>query len=263
MGRSPLGKGAVLSREQRLILGMPVELVRKRISRMYLRLAPGGSLKLSAPATATDARIESFIQSQLDWIQKQRQQAQHNQARLAMSLRDHIGPGGVVSVFGTRYTPAQVLDGAGLSARAARAALHGLSADAVAGLEGQDRACVNAALREALRVLTAQAATPLVQIWKTKMCVEPRRLSIRDSISRWGSCNTRTHDINLSLWLGHYPVACLQEVIVHELAHLLERSHNARFYAIMDRYLPDWRVHRQILRGPSFDGGDPLPDQES
>ena len=41
--------------------------------------------------------------------------------------------------------------------------------------------------------------------------------------------------------------ACLEYVVVHELVHLLEPTHNARFIALMDRFLPKWQFHRQVL----------------
>lgn len=40
---------------------------------------------------------------------------------------------------------------------------------------------------------------------------------------------------------------CLEYIVVHELAHLMERHHNDRFAALMDHYLPDWRLRRDLL----------------
>jgi predicted metal-dependent hydrolase len=49
------------------------------------------------------------------------------------------------------------------------------------------------------------------------------------------------------MMLIKYPIACLEYVIVHELVHLLEPSHNARFVAFMDQFMPDWRMHKERL----------------
>lgn len=73
-------------------------------------------------------------------------------------------------------------------------------------------------------------------------------LRVHDTFSRWGSCNVRTRWINLSLSLAHFPPTCLELIVVHELTHLLEASHNARFYAFMDAYLPDWRERDALLK---------------
>ena len=65
--------------------------------------------------------------------------------------------------------------------------------------------------------------------------------------TKWGSCNTTTHSINLNLELAKKPPECLEYILVHELIHLLERHHNERFKSLMDQYLPDWRERRNLL----------------
>lgn len=72
-------------------------------------------------------------------------------------------------------------------------------------------------------------------------------LKIRAMRSRWGSCSSRG-GVNLNLWLIRAPLACIDYVVVHELCHLLEFNHGPRFYAHMDRMLPDWRQRRRALR---------------
>lgn len=47
--------------------------------------------------------------------------------------------------------------------------------------------------------------------------------------------------------LALYPPRCLEYVVVHELVHMLEPSHNARFHELMDGFLPDWRERRKLL----------------
>jgi predicted metal-dependent hydrolase len=66
-------------------------------------------------------------------------------------------------------------------------------------------------------------------------------------IADWGSCNPRDRHIRLNTELARKPPECLEYVLVHELAHLLEPSHNARFIALMDRFLAGWRDARDQL----------------
>ena len=40
---------------------------------------------------------------------------------------------------------------------------------------------------------------------------------------------------------------CLEYILVHEMVHLLERHHNERFLAYMDKFMPQWRLHREEL----------------
>jgi predicted metal-dependent hydrolase len=64
---------------------------------------------------------------------------------------------------------------------------------------------------------------------------------LRIMTSRWGSCNVRTGRITLNLELACHPASSVESVVAHELCHLLEPSHNARFHALMDGFCPWWR----------------------
>jgi predicted metal-dependent hydrolase len=87
--------------------------------------------------------------------------------------------------------------------------------------------------------------------WEERIGEKASEWRIRRMRTRWGSCNTGARRIWLSLALVKKPVRCIEYVIVHELVHLLERKHNARFYAHMDEFMPDWRERRTELNGQS------------
>lgn len=89
----------------------------------------------------------------------------------------------------------------------------------------------------------------LFRKWEHALGVQCNRVSIRDTRSQWGSCSIRTKNISISVWLGAFPEDCIEYVVVHELAHLLEAGHNARFYGILDQYYPNWRSCQEKLRG--------------
>ena len=84
--------------------------------------------------------------------------------------------------------------------------------------------------------------------WEPVLGVRSNKVTIRKTRSQWGSCNTRNGNISISLWLGAYPEECIEYVVVHELAHLLERGHNAHFYGILDRVYPNWKACRERLK---------------
>jgi hypothetical protein len=65
--------------------------------------------------------------------------------------------------------------------------------------------------------------------------------------TRWGSCNPVARRIWLNLELAKKPVGCLEYVVVHELAHLIERGHGERFTRILNEHLPQWRARRRDL----------------
>ena len=78
--------------------------------------------------------------------------------------------------------------------------------------------------------------------WQKNLGVRAAKITIKDTRSQWGSCNVKNHNISISVWLGAFPEECIEYVVVHELVHLLEKGHNARFYGYLDRYYPKWKV---------------------
>ena len=96
------------------------------------------------------------------------------------------------------------------------------------------------------RALAARVPFLLAR-WEPVIGVGISGFRVRHMRTRWGSCNTRTRRISLAAGLVRFPAECLEYVLVHELVHLLERGHNARFYGYLDHFLPDWRARRTLL----------------
>ena len=109
--------------------------------------------------------------------------------------------------------------------------------------EDKKRALVEEWYREQLK----QAVPPLLSRWQTVLGVSVERFFVQRMKTKWGSCNHTAHTIRLNTELAKKPVECLEYVLVHELVHLLVPTHNARFVELMDRFMPSWQVHRQLL----------------
>ena len=88
-------------------------------------------------------------------------------------------------------------------------------------------------------------------VWEKKTGLYCSCWQIRDMKTRWGTCNVRDKRIWIAQALGAYPEECLEYVIVHELCHLLEPSHNAVFHQYMTRFLPDWKERKDLLNALS------------
>jgi len=102
---------------------------------------------------------------------------------------------------------------------------------------------------EELRRNLKRAVPPLIEYWALVMGVPVPEIAIRRMRTRWGTCNTTTRRVTLNLELARRDPSLLEYVIVHELAHLIERGHNERFYSVMDEHMPDWRHRRRVLNG--------------
>ncbi len=97
---------------------------------------------------------------------------------------------------------------------------------------------------EALKRLKA-LVEPMVERNAKRMGVSPSIVYYKATISRWGQCNVKDRSIYFSAFVLLLPEWCVEHVVVHELCHLIEPSHNARFYALMDKYFPRWREARK------------------
>jgi predicted metal-dependent hydrolase len=91
------------------------------------------------------------------------------------------------------------------------------------------------------------ALPPLIEKWERLMGVKVRRVFVQRMKTKWGSCNHRAGSIRLNTDLARKPRECLDYIVVHEMVHLLEPTHNERFMALMDQFMPKWQSHRDAL----------------
>jgi predicted metal-dependent hydrolase len=128
-----------------------------------------------------------------------------------------------------------------------RVALHGGGRIEMVVPVSADAAARERVLTEWYRAQLKEAMPALVAKWEPVVGVELAEWRVKRMRTRWGSCNVTARRIWVNLELVKRPVRCLEYVIVHEMVHLLERRHGARFRALMDRFLPDWRTVREEL----------------
>jgi predicted metal-dependent hydrolase len=218
--------------------GVTVDVIRKRIKYVHLRVyPPDGSVRISAPLHMSLAAIRAFAISKLGWIERA-------QAR----LRDQ-----------ERETPRRYLDRESHDVWGERHLLKVVEREAPpcvqiehGTLVLQVRPGTGVAKRQAVvdrwyRDQTKGAVPALIERWETVIGVKVARLFVQKMRTRWGSCNARAGNIRLNSELAKRPRACLEYVVVHEMAHLLEPTHDRRFIALMDRLMPRWRAHKDAL----------------
>lgn len=100
--------------------------------------------------------------------------------------------------------------------------------------------------RELRRALNKQIQE-LLAYWEPRMGVESQGFSVKKMKTRWGSCNVKTRHLNFNFSLSQVPKPYVEYVVVHELTHLLEPSHNRRFWELMEYYLPGSKRLRREL----------------
>ena len=88
---------------------------------------------------------------------------------------------------------------------------------------------------------------PIIAKWEPILKVKVNRVLVQRMKTKWGSCATASRNIRLNTDLAKKPLECLEYIVLHEMAHLIEPTHNARFVGLMDAYMPSWQFQRGLL----------------
>lgn len=221
------------------------QVVRKKIKHLHLRvLPPDGAVRISAPQRMDLETIRGFALSKLGWIRRQQQKMRLQSRPAARQYRD----GESHAVWGENV-PLRVME----SPQAPAVAL--VDERLVVRVRpGSSKTKRQAVLDTWYREQVKQALPALLARWEPRLGVKVRRFYVQRMKTRWGSCNIRAHSIRLNTRLAELDPRYLEYVVVHELVHLLEPSHDARFKGLMDQFLPSWRVLRERLKTLALSG---------
>ena len=100
-------------------------------------------------------------------------------------------------------------------------------------------------------LVTTEIAKNIYCIFK-KYNVPIPKLSIRNMISRWGSCQPKRRIISLNLNLIEAPRNAIEYVIMHEFIHFLYQNHSDKFYNMLSTLMPDWKARKDLLETMTF-----------
>ena len=231
-------------------LEIPVSVVRKRVKNLNLRVRADGTVTLSIPQHLPLARAREFLDRKGDWIAERvrRNIERRPSPDLAGELPNRIPLWGkLVPRDSIQVNPGQAVGGQGAGGRA----IPGQAAsDRGAGGQGAPGQTTidQAVLDELYRTEVLRALPDVVERMEARIGVHAARWSARVMKTRWGSCTPKTGAIRINARLAAYPPECLEFVMAHELVHLLEPSHNARFHALLDEFCPDNRHPAKLLR---------------
>jgi predicted metal-dependent hydrolase len=215
-----------------------VDVVFKDIKNVHLSVyPPTGRVRISAPERMKLDAVRIFAISKLDWIKRQQSKLQGQE----------------------RETPREYLERESHYLWGSRYLLRVLEQDTAPGVElapstmilrvrpetteEKKKAIVAQFCREQIRA----AVPPLIAKWTALMGVTVERLYVQHMKTKWGSCNPRARAIRINTELAKKPKHCLEYVLVHELVHFFEPHHGDRFVSFMDKFLPQWRQHREEL----------------
>lgn len=211
------------------VQGFEVKLVHKRIKNLYLRVYPDGTAVLTVPLGATDEVIQRFLSEKSKWLISHIPEAPVRPKNYDDNER--------LWILGISYA---------LKETAEKTAY--LSDGCLYMPQTYSREEREKAYYSFLKEKLANEASVMLPECEKATGKKVSALKFRKMSSRWGSCNVMTAAVTLSTELGKYPSECIRSVLLHELCHLHEASHGARFKQIFRKVCPEWMSTDKILK---------------
>jgi predicted metal-dependent hydrolase len=218
---------------------LSVDVIRKDIKNLHLAVyPPNGRVRVAAPLRINDEAVRLLVINRMPWIK--RQQSKFD-GQVRQTQREYVS--GESHYFkGERYL------------------LNVIYHDAPPSVEILNKTHINLYVRigspkakreeiftEWYREQLKNEIPDLVEKWSKITNTTIQDWQVKKMKTKWGTCNIAKKRIWLNLELAKKPLHSLEYVIAHEMTHLLERHHNDRFMALMDKFLPQWRFYREEL----------------
>ena len=222
-----------------LALGdISVDVIQKDIKNIHLSVhPPTGRVRISAPQRMTLDTIRVFAVSKLAWIRQHQQKLRAQDRETPREFLDRESH----YVWGRRCL-LRLIENADRNEVILAHNRLVLSVRTGTAVEKRERL-----LDEWYRHRLSDAAGPVLRRWEKLIGVGASRLYVQRMKTRWGSCNPKSKSIRLNSELAKKPPDCLEYIIVHELLHLIEPTHNRRFSQLLEQFLPDWQHRRDLL----------------
>jgi len=220
------------------ISGITIDVIKKDIKNLNLRIKPTGQIRISCPVHTREESVRQFANSKMSWIKKHLTSFQKKkpvQLPLYKTGEIHFffGQSFRLNIIEKHEKPAVRVSRQNMITMRIRPGSDSLKREKV--------------LKEWYRSNLKREIETLIRKWEPEMGVKIHDFGVKQMKTRWGTCNIRAKRIWLNLELAKMKPECLEYVVVHEMVHLLERLHNKQFHGFMDRFLPDWRDRKKTL----------------
>jgi hypothetical protein len=215
-----------------------IDVVLKDIKNVHLSVQPPlGKVRISAPNRMDLETIRMFAISKFGWIKKQQIKMLEQKRE---SIKDYktreshyfLGKRYLLKVVEVNHKPRVLINH------------NNIILNVKPNSTSEQRQIL---LQEWYRCQLKEIAIKMIKKLERKMNVKVSEVAIRKMKTRWGSCNNKSKKIHLNLELAKKPLQCIEYIVVHEMVHIIERKHNERFLAYMNKFLPNWKACKNEL----------------
>jgi predicted metal-dependent hydrolase len=215
-----------------------VEVIKKDIRNVHLSVyPPAGRVRISAPLRMDKDTIRVFAIAKLGWIKKQQKKLREQERE---SEREYLNRESHY-VWGQRYLLRVVEKEAPPSVQIKHSVL--VLSVRPGATDAKKKEILERWYREQIREIVPR----LIAKWERIIGVKVQNFYLQRMKTKWGSCSASARTIRLNSELAKKPRECLEYIVVHEMVHLLERTHNRRFVSLMDQFMARWQSRRDLL----------------
>jgi predicted metal-dependent hydrolase len=230
-------------KEQLRLDEIVIDIAYKKIKHIHLRvISPDASVIITSPKGVSLDSLRTFAVSKLGWIKKHRQKIlsikkENTKKYISQETHTFLGESLMLNVYFTKSINRVLRNKSALE-------LYIPEKSTVA----KRKKLIDEWYRDRLKELIPA----YIQHWENIMNVKVNEFGVKQMKTRWGTCNIRECRIWINLELAKKSKRCLEYIIVHEMVHLLEKSHNKKFKMLMDKYYPEWKSCKLELNGTNL-----------
>lgn len=221
-----------------------INVVKKNIKNIHLAVyPPSARVRISAPFGYDDETIRLFALSKWAWI-KDNIEIVKKQTRIPP--KDYVS-GESHYLFGKRYL-FKLEEGKKNSIE-----IKGVNNIIMTVRSGTSRETKYQMMEKWYREQLKKKILKLLPKWEEKTGLNIEKWHIKKMKTRWGTCNSKNKSVMFNTELAKYHSKNIEYVILHELTHLIEHTHNQIFVSNMEKYMPNWRHYRDELNKVTFE----------
>jgi predicted metal-dependent hydrolase len=213
-------------------------IIHSRRKTIALIVGRDGKLTVRAPYHAAHAQILAFIEEKAKWIREKQDKAQQ---RLSQSTAKQFTQGEEFLYLGQPY-PLEIID----RARASLTLKDGQFLIPKTALPHAKEVFIEWYKKQARQVLSERA-----RLYAARYNLSYQKIRITSARTRWGSCSTNG-TLSFTWRLVMAPLPVIDYVVIHELAHLVERNHSKKFWDRVAAMLIDYAQYVRWLKANGF-----------
>lgn len=219
-------------------------LTRKKVKNINMRVKPEGVF-VSAARNVPVGYIDDFVRSKADFIRDALRRMAENHAEKEPSADEVYSDGSELIYLGEKYTVDIVKgDGDTVDIHGNRLVITTYDEENLPYIQKLVRNWLYNRTVELFRRLNDETYEEFSRYYN----VPHAAVHIKTMKTRWGSCHMADGVLSMNSRLIYYPEEAVRYVFIHEYAHFIVPNHSAEFYAVVARFMPDYRINKNLLK---------------